>query len=194
MSPIIQSFTHSMAYAHRAMFAAIERITEGWFLGLAARFVFFAVLFEYYINSAFTKVGEGFVGFFEISSGAYFQIVPTIIADTLDPAAVPVFPYQIMVVLGTYMEFILPILIVIGLFSRLAALGMIGFVMVQSLTDIYGHGLAPDKIGSWFDRFADGLIADQRLLWIFVLMVIVLKGAGKASLDHILLQRFQSPQ
>ena len=41
---------------------------------------------------------------------------------------------------GTIAEFILPALIVLGLLTRLASLGMIGFVVVQSLTDLYGHG------------------------------------------------------
>ena len=45
-----------------------------------------------------------------------------------------------IVVAGTVAEFILPILIAIGLFTRLAALGMIGFVIVQTLTDLFGHG------------------------------------------------------
>jgi putative oxidoreductase len=35
-----------------------------------------------------------------------------------------------VVVAGTLAEFILPLLIVIGLFTRLAAFGMIGFVIV----------------------------------------------------------------
>jgi putative oxidoreductase len=89
-------------------------------------------------------------------------------------------------------EFILPVLIVIGLFSRLAALGMIGFVVVQSLTDVYGHRMADAKtLGAWFDKAADSAIMDQRLFWVFVLSVVVFKGAGALSVDALLRARRQ---
>ena len=52
-----------------------------------------------------------------------------------------------------------------------------------SLTDIWGHGVDAATIGAWFDRGADSLILDQRLLWVFVLSVLVVKGAGRLSLD-----------
>lgn len=169
-----------------AVFGFIERITDGWFLGLAARFVFAAVLYFYYLNSALTKVGEGFLGFFQISDGAYFQIAGKAVeAAGYDPAAVAFFPWGLLVFFGTYAEFILPLLIVVGLFSRVAAVGMIGFVIVQSLTDVYAHQIGAESTGVLFDRIPDSLILDQRLLWIFVLAVIVIKGAGKVSLDHL---------
>lgn len=57
---------------------------------------------------------------------------------------------------------------------------MVGFIFVQSIVDIAGHGV---EAGGWFDRASDGLILDQRLFWIFILMVLVLKGAGPVSLD-----------
>ena len=40
---------------------------------------------------------------------------------------------------GTIAEFVLPLLIVVGLLTCLSAIGMIGFIIVQSLTDIFGH-------------------------------------------------------
>ena len=63
--------------------------------------------------------------------------------------------------LGTWAEFILPVMVLIGLFTRLAALGTIGFIIVQSLTDIYGH--VAEKYGTWFGHFPDWVIMDQRL-------------------------------
>lgn len=175
---------------HNGVFDFIHKITDGWFLGLAARVVFAAVLYGYYLNSAFTKVGEGFLGFFTISSGAYFQIaMPAVEAAGFDPDAVAFFPWGLIVFLGTYAEFFLPLLIVIGLFSRVAALGMIGFIVVQSLTDVYVHKIGAESTGALFDRVPDSLILDQRLLWIFVLVVLVLKGAGKVSVDHFLSKR-----
>ena len=60
---------------------------------------------------------------------------------------------------------------------------MIGFVLVQSLTDIFGHGAAA---GAWFDRASDAVILDQRAFWVFLLAVLVLKGAGPLSADRLL--------
>lgn len=40
--------------------------------------------------------------------------------------------------------------------------------------------------GRWFDRASDGLILDQRAMWMLLLVVLVIKGAGPLSLDHLL--------
>ena len=34
--------------------------------------------------------------------------------------------------------------------------------------------------------FSDGLIFDQRLFWVLCLMLLIVKGAGKFSLDYLL--------
>ena len=81
-------------------------------------------------------------------------------------------------------EAVLPLLIILGLVTRLAALGMIGFIAVQSLTDIYGHMVDADTLGAWFDRSLGSLILDQRALWVMLLVVLVLKGAGPLSVDR----------
>jgi putative oxidoreductase len=88
-----------------------------------------------------------------------------------------------VILAGTWSEFILPALILVGFFTRLAAIGMIGFVIVQSMTDIVGHGAAT---GSWFDNLSDGVILDQRALWVLLFVVLVVKGAGPLSLDRVL--------
>ena len=80
----------------------------------------------------------------------------------------------------------LPLLIVFGLFTRLAALGLIVFTAVQSLTDIYGHGVAGGDLGRWFDAAAGSLIADQRSFWVFLLLTLVFTGAGPCALDRLL--------
>ena len=94
----------------------------------------------------------------------------------------------VVIVSGTLAEYILPLLIVIGLFTRFAALGMIGFVVVQSLTDLYGHGGIEhvETLGKWFDRLPDGAILDQRAFWMIALVTLVLKGAGPLSADRFL--------
>jgi putative oxidoreductase len=174
------------ASLHNAIFGGLERLLGAWFLGLLARFVFAAVLFFYFFNSAMTKIGEGPLGFLAIQDNAYFQILPSVVElYEFDVSQVPVFPYKLIVMAGTYSEIILPILIIIGLFTRLAALGMIGFVLVQSYVDIAFHGVDEKTIGAWFDRFSDAVILDQRALWVFLLAYLVIRGAGAISLDYL---------
>jgi putative oxidoreductase len=161
---------------------AIEWLTAAWLPGLAARFVFAAVLFGYYWNAALTKIDGSLL---ELSTGAYAQIIPPIIeAAGYDKSAVAL-PWTVLVYAGTYAEFVLPVLLVIGLFGRLAAFGMIGFVIVQSYVDRTYHGVDLETAGAWFDRFPDGLIFDQRLLWLFPLIYLVLKGPGLLSVDGL---------
>jgi len=177
---------------HGRIFTVLEARLDGWFLGLAARFVFAAVLLGYYLNSAGTKVGQGIAGFFSVGDNAYFQILPPVIeAHGYDASQVP-FYWDLVVVAGTYAEFLLPLLIVAGLFTRLAALGMIGFVLVQSFVDIAFHGADAKTVGAWFDRFSDAAILDQRTLWVFLLAYLVMKGAGAVSLDWALEKTLQT--
>jgi putative oxidoreductase len=105
-----------------------------------------------------------------------------------DSSALSFFHYLVALA-GTWAEFILPVLIVLGLFTRFAALGMIGFVVVQSLTDVYGHGAA---WGAWFDRFSDAVIVDQRAMWFLLLLTLVIKGAGPISFDRAITPKSQS--
>ena len=178
---------------HDAAFGTLQRLTDGWLLGLLARLVFASVLFGYYWNSALTKVGDGVLGFFTVSPGAYIQILgfPAVAAVDGDPSALPLLS-KLIVWAGTYAEFVLPVLIVIGLFSRLAALGMIGFIAVQSLVDVTVHELDTASVGAFFDRMPDGLLADQRLLWAFPLAYVVLRGPGLVSLDALLGRRLDA--
>ncbi|MEM9099553.1 MAG: DoxX family protein [Pseudomonadota bacterium] len=186
-------FNALMGYSDAAG-RGFERLFDGWLIGLCARLVFAAVLFLYYWNSALTKIGDGIFGIFQISDGAYFQIIPPVVeAAGYDTAAVPFMPWGLVVMLGTYAEFLLPVLIVIGLFTRLAALGMIVFVVVQSYVDIAFHGVEAETIGALFDRLPSSTILDQRALWIFLLLVLVIKGAGRVSVDG-LLSRAASPK
>lgn len=172
------------------------RIADGlnrndWLLPTFARFLFAASLLGYFWASAMTKLGDGFLGLFSPSTGAYAQIFPKAFeAVGYNSSELGVFHWAV-VMAGTYAEFILPALIVLGLFTRLASLGMVGFVAVQSLTDLYGHGgiAHVETLGAWFDRLPDGSILDQRGFWMLLLLTLVIKGAGPLSVDRILLIR-----
>lgn len=173
----------SLIELYRRTVRGLETALDGWLLGLLARLVFLAVLVPYYINSALTK----FDGPFSIADSAYYQIaLPAVDAAGGDVSAVSFFPWGLMVFLGSYGEFVLPLLLVAGLFTRIAAAGMIGFIIVQTLTDILVHQVDATTIGALFDRFPDSVILDQRLLWIFPLAYLVVKGAGLLSLDKLL--------
>jgi putative oxidoreductase len=173
-----------MIRLYNRLFSALEG-TAGLILPTLARLVFAGVLCGYFWASASTKLGDGF---FSLSDGAYAQIFPKAFEAAGYDSSQMGFLQQAIALAGTYAEFILPFLIVIGLLTRLSALAMIGFVVVQSLTDIYGHGASAETIGTWFDRAADGLIADQRAFWVFALLVLVFKGAGPLSTDRPLRQ------
>ncbi|WP_430463496.1 DoxX family protein [Tabrizicola sp.] len=146
-----------------------------------ARLSFAAVLLVYFWASGLTKLD----GLFTPSLGAYAQIFPHAMEAAGFDASQMGAMRTLIVLAGSWAELILPAMIVLGLATRLAALGMIGFVVVQSLTDIIGHGASAATIGAWFDRASDALILDQRALWVVVLLTLVLKGAGPFSLDHL---------
>ncbi len=173
---------------YHGVFGTIESIASGWFVGLAARLTFASVLLMYFLNSALTKVGSGFPGSLIASTGAYVQILgeKAFEAYSFNVANVPLFPETLIVYAGTYAEFVLPVLIVIGLFTRAASLGMIGFIAVMTIVDINLHTVDAKTIGELFDRVQDSAIADQRLLWMFPLGYLVIKGPGLVSLDALL--------
>ena len=168
----------SLLSLHTMVTIAFERQVI-WLIPTLARLVFAGVLLVYFWGSAATKLD----GPFTPSIGSYGQIFPRAFeAVGYDPSQLGLW-HQLVVLAGTYAEFLLPVLIVIGLLTRLAAIGMIGFTLVQSLTDIIGHGVAS---GAWFDRASDALILDQRAFWLFLLIVLVLKGPGPLSADRVL--------
>ncbi|WP_417603007.1 DoxX family membrane protein [Primorskyibacter flagellatus] len=171
---------------HNQVFERVERL-DG-LLPLLARFLFAAILLPYFWASAATKLGDGLFGFLFPASGAYAQIFPKAFeAANYNTDNLGVF-HWLVVVAGTWAELLLPLLIVLGLATRLAALGMIGFIAVQSLTDLYGHGGIAHEgtLGAWFDRAPDALILDQRALWTFLLVLLIIKGAGLLSVDRAL--------
>ncbi len=178
----MKSLINGLTRLHNGVFGFFERLLEGWFLGLLARVVFSSVTLLFFWNSAKTKIGANIL---TPSTGAYAQIFPKKFeAAGYDSDAMSALDTAI-VIAGTYAEFILPALILIGLFTRASAVGMIGFIAVMSIVDINGHGLDAKGIGAMFDRIQDGVIADQRLLWIFPLIYLAVKGAGAISLDAV---------
>nr|WP_272214247.1 putative DNA-binding domain-containing protein [Marinicella sp. W31]MDC2878644.1 putative DNA-binding domain-containing protein [Marinicella sp. W31] len=167
-------------------FSEGRSISRPWFPGMFARLAFAATLWLYFLNSALTKVEPGLAGFFVVRSSAYYQIaLPAVEAAGGDVSAVPFLPWGLIVHLGTYTEFALPLLIVFGLATRLSALGMLAFIAVQTFVDITVHQVGSETIGALFDRFPDSVILDQRLFWSLPLVMLVIYGPGRISLDHL---------
>ena len=169
---------------HNSIFNTVERLAPP-VLPTLARLVFAGTLLVYFWTSAKTKLA----GIFTLDAGAFIQIFPKKFeALGYDPSQFGALD-RLIVFTGTYAELILPLLVVIGLFTRLAAAGMIGFIAVQSLTDIYGHMADAQTIGAWFDKGSDALILDQRAFWVFLLAYLVFRGGGPLSVDRLLANR-----
>lgn len=184
---------HSLIALHDAFFSRLARLFAGWGIGLAARLAFGSVLLVFFLNSAATKVGSGFPGFLVPEIGAYAQMFPPVAeAAGYDIDAIALFPWKLVALAGTWGEAVLPVLILLGLFTRLASAGMLAFIAVMTFVDIGFHDVDATAIGAPFDRVQDSPIWDQRLLWVFPLFVLMLKGGGRLSLDALLARRWKT--
>ena len=148
----------------------------------AARLIFASTLLLFFWRSAGTKLGEGLTGLVLPSAGAYAQIFPKgFEASGYDTGAFGVLEWAIALT-AAYGEFLIPLCLCLGLATRLAAFGMMVFIAVMSWVDIHGHGASP---GVLFDGDPSGLIADQRLFWFLLLLILVMRGGGPLSLDRV---------
>lgn len=91
---------------------------------------------------------------------------------------VPLLPPAVAAVAGTFGELFFPILLVLGLFSRIGAVGL--FAVNAMALYSYWHVLGGDDFAG-----ARG----QHYLWGFMALVIVTCGAGGLSLDAWLERR-----
>ncbi|HYD63378.1 MAG TPA: DoxX family protein [Noviherbaspirillum sp.] len=119
-------------------------------LALIDRFAIAAIFFL----SGRTKVDA----FLTVNDSAY--------ALFRDEYKVPLIPPEIAAHTATYAEHLFPILLVLGLFTRLSALALLGMTAVIQIF-VY-----PD---AW----------PTHLSWAGLLLYLVAHGAGKASLDHL---------
>jgi putative oxidoreductase len=91
---------------------------------------------------------------------------------------VPVLPPELAACMGTAGELILPVFLTIGLASRFTALGLT-FVNIMAVVS-YWH----------FLNTAEAALA-QHVYWGVLILVIMLHGPGKLSLDAVLWKRMQ---
>nr|WP_315488235.1 DoxX family protein [uncultured Rhodoferax sp.] len=92
----------------------------------------------------------------------------------MDEYKVPLLPPALAAVMGTAGELVLPVLLVLGLGGRFAALGLsvVNVVAVVSLAEI-----APAAM-------------QQHVFWGALLAGIAIFGSGRFSVDHWLVRRF----
>lgn len=160
--------------------------SAGSALSLLVRGTFASVLSPFFWTSFLTKT-DGF----NLTIGAYAQIVPKQIEALGYDSSALSWPLYLVVLAGTLAELVLPVAVVAGLATRVSAMAMIGFVVVMSLTDIFGHGVDAQTIGAAFDGDPYALIADQRLLWVMMLVTLVFTGGGVVSLDAVVSRWFR---
>lgn len=80
--------------------------------------------------------------------------------------ALPIIPHEVAAVLATVAEHLLPVLLILGLFTRLSALGLLAMTAVIQIF-VY-----PD---AWMTHG----------LWAAPLLAVVARGPGRWSVDHM---------
>lgn len=134
-------------------FERLRSIQPGWF-SLPARLA---------VAGIFWRSGQTKVNGWELND---FTI--TLFRDEY---RVPLLPPDVAAYAATISEHLFPLLLVIGLASRLSAGALLGMTLVIQLF-VYP--------GSWPDH----------LIWAVALMIIVLYGPGRISLDHFIRRWF----
>jgi putative oxidoreductase len=134
-----------------ARFARLCEAVPEWALALVIRFGAAAI----YFLSGRTKVD----GLLHIKDSTYVLFA--------EEYKVPVLPPVVAAHLSTYAEHLFPVLIVLGLFTRVSALGLLGMTLVIQLF-VY-----PD---AW----------PTHLSWAGLLLYLVIRGPGRVSLDRAL--------
>ncbi len=87
---------------------------------------------------------------------------------------VPLLPPDLAAYLATAAEHVFPVLLVVGFASRLSALALFGMTMVIQLF-VYPSG--------W----------PEHILWLSLLLLIVSRGPGAISIDHLVWGRVTEP-
>jgi len=114
------------------------------------------------IAGVFWRSGQTKINDFEITDSTYYLFE--------EEYALPIIPPEIAANLAVFAEHFFPILLILGLASRLSALALLGMTLVIQLF-VYP--------GSWPDH----------AVWAAALLFIVARGPGLISIDHFLARR-----
>ena len=88
---------------------------------------------------------------------------------------VPIVPPELAAVAGTGGELFFPVLLALGLFGRLSAIGL------SAVNAMAVYAYAHVLVSEGFEA-----ALGQHYLWGFMLLVIVVYGPGKVSLDYVI--------
>jgi putative oxidoreductase len=100
-----------------------------------------------------------------------FALRPETIDLFRDEYRLPLISPELAAPMAAFAEHLLPVMLVLGLFTRFAALGLIGMTLVIQLL-VY-----PD---AWWA---------QHSLWLGLLLVVLVRGPGSLSLDRWVMGR-----
>ena len=145
-----------LALYNRAVGAVSGRLPEG-----IALLVLRIALAGIFWRSGRTKIEDGTL--FSISDTTYFLFAE-------EYSGVPL-PSDFAAVMATISEHLFPILLVIGLFTRLSALALLGMTLVIQLF-VYPE--------AWWQ---------VHILWAAMCLVLIARGAGQFSLDALLTRK-----
>lgn len=112
-------------------------------------------------RSGRTKVDEG--SWLSVSDTAKFLFEE-------EYKGVPV-PSELAAYLATYAEHLFPIMLVIGLFTRLSALALLGMTMIIQIF-VYPE--------AWWS---------VHMIWVALALVLIVRGGGSLSLDRLLAKK-----
>lgn len=144
--------------------ATYDRLAEGlsgkW-IESGALLLARLALAQVFWSSGRTKVVEG--TWFQINETQYFLF---------EEFGLPIAP-QIMVPMSMFAEFFLPILVALGLFTRIGAAGLLGMTLVIQLF------IFPE---AWWPVHS---------LWAALALILVSRGGGLFSLDAMLVKMRQ---
>lgn len=113
-------------------------------------------------RSARTKVEEG--SFLSVSENAVYQFGDAPFNQ------VPILNGELGAYVTTYAEHFLPLLLFVGIFTRLGALGLLGMTLVIQ-TFVF-----PEAAVWW----------QTHIIWVAMALALIARGGGIFSLDHLL--------
>jgi len=126
---------------------------------------FVALVARFAVASVFWRSGQTKVeGLFQIKDNTFFLF--------REEYKVPLLPSDLASYLSTVAEHVFPVLLIVGLASRLSALGLLLMTLVIQLF-VYPDG--------W----------PEHILWFALLLLILARGPGAISLDHLVWTRAQ---
>ncbi|MBB4287150.1 DoxX family protein [Roseospira goensis] len=141
--------SHPLAAVWCATTRGADRV-PAWTIGLLARLG---------LAGVFWRSGQTKVSGWEITDTTYFLFQ--------DEYAVPLLPPDLAAQLATTAEHVFPVLLVLGLFTRLSALGLL---VMTAVIQVFVYP------GNW----------PEHALWATALLLLILRGPGPLSLDHLL--------